>query len=127
MTTSPARRLIVAYAALTLLLDLSVFLPGGLVYEGGPWGVWGLIALVGFQALVVWPLWHEGSSDRDVAWLFAVAFAALYVAMTVMQTPLATAVLWFVLSISQLAILWTSPIRAFVWAVGDSPAEPLRQ
>jgi hypothetical protein len=126
MTTSPARRLIVAYAALTLLLDLSVFLPGGLVYEGGPWGVWGLIVLVGFQALVVWPLWHEGSSDRVVAWLFAVAFAALNVVITFMLTaPLEFVVLWFVLSISQAAILWTRPISAFVWA--DSPAEPLRQ
>jgi hypothetical protein len=121
MTTSPARRLIVAYAALTALLDLSILLPGFPYYPS----VWGFVFAVGVQALIVWPLWHEGSS---VAWLFAVAFAALNVVITFMLTaPLEFVVLWFVLSISQAAILWTRPISAFVWAVGDSPAEPLRQ
>ena len=67
---SAERRLIVAYAALLALFDLSVLLPGNPVSNTGE-----SIVAVGVQALVVWRLW-EGSS---LSWLLAMFFAAGYI------------------------------------------------
>jgi hypothetical protein len=63
-----ARRLIVAYAALLALLDLSVLLPGN-PYSSG----WGFICSMAIQALIVWRL-CRGSV---VAWSVALVIAAL--------------------------------------------------
>jgi hypothetical protein len=122
MTTSPARRLIVTYAALLALLDLSVLLPGN-PYSS----VWGFIGAVGVQTLIVWRLWH-GSS---ISWLFAMAFAAGNVlTISLMQPPVEVGViLMFVLSIAQAAILCLylrARSRALSWP-GGTPPEPLRQ
>jgi hypothetical protein len=98
MTTSPARRLIVAYAAFLALFDLSVLLPGN-PYSS----VRDFIGAVGVQALVVWRLWH-GSS---ISWLLAMAFAAGFVVTILLMQPSLEVgvILTFVLSIAQAAIL----------------------
>ena len=106
-----ARRLIVAYVALVALFDLSVLLPGNPYSSVG-----GFIGAVAVQTLIVWRLWHRSS----LAWLFAMAFAALYpVSILLMQASLDElgVILTFVLSIAQaaiLAILWTRPINVLV-------------
>ncbi len=122
MTTSPARRLIVAYAALLALFDLSVMLPGN-PYSS----VEGFVGAVAVQTLVVWRLWH-GSS---ISWLLAMAFAAGYLVSILGFGPSLEVgySLTFVLAIAQAAILCLY-IRARshppAWAAG-SPPEPLGQ
>jgi hypothetical protein len=68
MTRWPARRLIVALAALTALFDLAVLLPGN-PYSSRDEFVGAMV----IQALVLWGLWR-GSA---VAWVVAMAFAVL--------------------------------------------------
>ena len=102
MSVVSARRLIVAYAALWALLDLSGFLPGNLHWSTG----WGFIGSVAIQALIVWGLWH-GSS---LAWFFGMIFATLTpVSLVLMAAPLE--ILVFVAPIAQAAILFTRPIK----------------
>jgi hypothetical protein len=117
MATLPVRRLIVAYAILLALFDLSILLPGNPYSSVGEF-----IGAVGVQAVVVWRLWH-GSS---ISWLLAMAFAAgMVVTIPLMQPTLEIGViLVFVFSIAQVTVLWTRPIKAFV-SVG-SPPEPVR-
>jgi hypothetical protein len=120
MTVASARRLIVAYAALLALFDLSVLLPGNPYSSRGEF-----VAAVAVQTLVVWRLWHRSS----LAWLLAMAFAAgQAVTILLMQPPLeAGVILAFVLSIAQaaiLVILWTRPIKALVSDTASAP-EPL--
>ncbi len=67
---SPARRLIVAYAAATALLNLSVVLPDN-PYSFST--TKGAIAAVVIQALIVWGLWR----GSVVAWVVATALAVL--------------------------------------------------
>jgi hypothetical protein len=119
MTASPVRQLIVAYAALTALLGLSILLPGNPYYSS----VWGFAGAAGIQALIVWRLWH----GSPVSWLVAMAFAALtVVTLPLMAPPVEVGVIFlFVFSIAQAPILLARPITAFVWPVGSSP-EPLR-
>ena len=122
MTDSSARQFVVGYAILLALLDLSVLLPGN------PYTSFrGFVVSVGIQALVVWWLWHRSS----LAWLVAMLFAAgTVVSLVLMQPPLeAGVILMFVLSVTQVLILWvyalTGP-RPLSGPVGP-PAEPLRQ
>jgi hypothetical protein len=117
--TPSARRLIVAYAALLALCDLSVLLPGN-PYSS----VWGFIGVVAVQWLIVWRLWH-GSS---LSWLFAMFFAAGYVVTIVLMQPTLEVgvALTFVFSIAQAVILWTRPIEALVSGAAVT-REPLRQ
>jgi hypothetical protein len=122
MTLSPARRLIVAYAALLALVDLSVWLPGN-PYSSFPEVFVGL----GIQALIVWRLWH-GSS---LAWLLAMSFAAgMVFSLILMQLdPEAGVILVLVLSVAQVLILWMYALtreRPLPGSVGI-PSEPLRQ
>ena len=63
------RRLIFVYAALVVLLNLSVLLPGNPDYTS----LWGLVASVTVQGLVVWGLWRQSA----LAWGFALLVALL--------------------------------------------------
>ncbi len=118
MSAVSARRLIVAYAALVALLNLSIWLPGNPHFSSA----WGFVGSVAIQALIVWRLWH-GSS---LAWFFAMAFATLTLVMLVlMQPPLEVGViLVFVLSIAQAAILWTRPINPLASTIAGA-SDPL--
>lgn len=120
MTVVSARRLIVAYAALLALFDLSVSLPGNPYSSRGEF-----VAAVAVQALVVWRLWHRSS----LAWFVAMAFATGQVVTTLLMQPTLEVgvILTFVLSIAQaaiLAIMWTRPIRA-LGSNTPSTLEPL--
>jgi hypothetical protein len=107
MTRWPARRLIVALAALTALFDLAVLLPGNPYSSRDEF-----VAAVVIQALVICGLWR-GSA---VAWVVATAFAVLtFLTIPLMQPPPDVGVfLIFVLSVVQTAILCTREVRAFV-------------
>jgi hypothetical protein len=114
MTTPPARRLIVAYAALTGLLDLVAVLPGNPDFSSG----WGLAGAVVIETLIVWGL-LRGS---PLAWLVALASAALTVVTIPLMGPELEVgvVAFFVLSTAQVAILCTRPVRASVWREASS-------
>lgn len=120
MRISPARRLIVGYAAVTALVDLSAFLPGGLDFSS----FWGFVGAVVIQMLIVWRLWYGSSA----AWLIAIAFAALTLVTLALMGPEAEIgiVLLFVVSGAQVVILWMRPVRALVWRFRTAP-EPLRR
>ncbi len=108
MSEVSRRRLIVAYTALVVLLNLSAFLPGSLHYSSGSRFIWS----VAIQALIVWRLWR-GST---LAWLFALAFATFTPVMILAWgSPFELDVLFvFFISIAQAAILFTHPLRP--WA-----------
>jgi hypothetical protein len=110
----PARRLILAFAALLALLDLSVLLPGNPHSTA-----WGFVGTVVVQTLVVWRLWH----GSPLAWLFAVASAVLTViALFLMAAEAEVGInLLYVFSIAQAAILCARPITAFVWSRPETP------
>jgi hypothetical protein len=114
MTTSPARRSVVAYAALTGLLDLAVLLPGNPHYSSA----WGFMGAVAIQTLIVWRLWH----GSPLAWLVALVLAALTVVTLPLMDPgfEVGVVLFFVLSTAQAVILCARPLRASVWREGSS-------
>ncbi len=116
MSVVSARRLIVAYAALLVLLNLSALLPGSLHYSTHSKFIWS----VAIQALLVAGLWH-GST---LAWFFAMAFAALTPLMLLAwDGPLEPDVFFvFLISIAQAAILCTRPIRP--WARGPALGRP---
>lgn len=99
MATSPVRRLIVAYAVLTGLLYLAVLLPGNPYFESASV----FIFAVGIQTLIVWRLWN-GSS---LAWLIALAIAALTVVSLLLIAPgrEVGTVLVYVFSTAQAVIL----------------------
>lgn len=117
MTVASARRLIIAFAALLALFDLSVWLPGN-PYSSFP----EFFVALGIQMLIVWRLWH-GSS---LGWLFAMFFAAGYVVTLLLMQPSLEVgvVLTFVLAIAQTAILMMRPIKALV-SDATSALEPL--
>jgi hypothetical protein len=113
MATSPARRLILFYAALLALLDLSVLLPGN------PHSTfWGFIGGVVVQMLLVWRLWHG-----SLAWFLAFALAVLTVVSIVLTAAEAETgvILLLVFSLGQAVILCTPPITAFVWGRPKTP------
>jgi hypothetical protein len=111
---SPARRLIVAYAVLLALLDLSVLLPGNPHSTA-----WGFVGAVVVQALIVWRLWRRS----PLAWFFGLALAVLtVVALFLMAADAETGViLLYVFSLTQAGILCTRPITAFVWSRPGTP------
>src|SRR2546430_12227320 len=94
-----ARRLVVTYAAVTLFLDLAVLLPGNPEYSSG----WGWVGLLGFQALIVWRLWH-GSMG---AWLFGLLASVLsIVALYLTAAPMDFSTSVFaVLLVAQIGVL----------------------
>ena len=123
MTTSPARRLIVVYAALLALFDLSVLLPGNPVSSFGE-----SVGAVAVQMLIVWRLWH-GST---ISWVLALAFAVGYVVSTLgFGLSLEVGfILTVVLAITQAAILFYLYVYARARPVSwpeRTPPVPLRQ
>jgi hypothetical protein len=116
VTSSSARRLIAAYAGVTALLNLSIWLPGNPEYSS----VRAFIGSVAVQALVIWRLWH-GSS---IAWLIAVTFAVLAVVSLFVIGAEAEVgiILLAVFCIAQAGILATRPVMAFVWSRRQTPA-----
>jgi hypothetical protein len=115
LMTLPARRLILAYAALAALLDLSVLLPGNPYYSSA----WGAVGTMVIQALVVWRLWH----GSPLAWFFGVAAAVLSVLAVFLMVPGVEVgvILLCVFSISQAAVLCMRPLTAFVWSDPKKP------
>ena len=120
MSISPGRRLVVGYAAVTALLDLSVLLPGNMDFSSG----WGFVGSVVIQMLIVWRLWHGSSA----AWVLAMAFAALaLLSLALMKPPVEIdTVLLVVLSVALVATLAARPVVAFIWRFGTAP-EPQRR
>ena len=58
---SPARRLVVVYAALVVLIDVVAALPGNPDFTGG----WGFFVAVAVQALIVRSLCVDSSRGRS--------------------------------------------------------------
>lgn len=96
-----ARRLILVYAALVVLLNLAVLLPGNPDYSSG----WGLVGSVTVQGLVVWGLWRQSS----LAWGFALVMALL--------TPLSIYLMAAPWEIGVILVTIVSLLQAVVLAV----------
>lgn len=106
---SSVRRLIVAYAALSALLDLIAAFPGS---NPSFSSVWGLVATVLIQSLLIWRL----SRGSVIAWWFCL-FLAIWplVAIALMGAGLGPAlVLVRVVFVAQTGVLLAPPLRAFV-------------
>jgi hypothetical protein len=116
MPPSRARQLIFAYLGVLVLLNLSVLLPGNPDYESG-WK--GAVASLAVQALIVWRLWHRSS----LAWFAGVALPLLTIVSLVLMaaTTGVGVVLLILFSVAQVAILCTSPLRAFIRSEPPSP------
>lgn len=109
MAISPPRRLIIGYAILVVLIELSVALPGNVTST-----FWGTVGRLLIEALVVWRLWHRS----QIAWIVAVAFAVLTLpTIILMGGPMNPALVWLsVVSLAQAALLFARPVLAFVWS-----------
>ena len=101
---SPARRLILAYAAAEALLYLSVFL------TGNPFSLSGSVLAI--DALIVWGLWR----GSVVAWVVALAFAVLgFLTIPLLAPPHHVSVfVMLAVYLVQVLILCTRDVRAFV-------------
>jgi hypothetical protein len=103
-----ARRLILIYAALVVLLNLSVLLPGNPDYTS----FWGLVGSVIIQGLVVWGLWRQ--------WPLALVFGLFMAVLTLPVTFLSAApwevgtVLLVTFSLLQVVVLAMPPLATFV-------------
>jgi hypothetical protein len=96
-----ARRLFYVYAALVVLLNLSVVLPGNPDYAS----FWGFVCSVTVQGLVVWGLWRQSS----LAWGFALLLALL--------TPLSIYLMAAPWEIGVILVVLVSLLQAVVLAV----------
>jgi hypothetical protein len=96
-----ARRLFYVYAALVVLLNLSVLLPGNPDYAS----FWGFVCSVTVQGLVVWGLWRQSS----LAWGFALLLALL--------TPLSIYLMAAPWEIGVILVVLVSLLQAVVLAV----------
>jgi len=116
VTTSPARRLILIYVALSVLLYLFALLPGNPEYSS----VWSFVGWVVFEALVVWRLWH-GSL---LAWLISFGAAVLTViGLVLMAAPVEFGTIFIlVVAIVQGITLASPSLLSFVWSAGETPA-----
>ena len=116
MSTSPARRLIAAYASLTALLNVFVLLPGNPDYSSE----WGFVGSVAIQGAVIWWLWH----GSPFAWLIALTFDLLTVVSLLFIQPEVEVgvILLAVFSMAQVGILVARPMTAFVWSRRETPA-----
>ena len=117
MTSLPARRLIVVYTTLLVLLDLSVLLPGN------PYAsAWGFVGAVVVQALVIWRLWH----GSPLAWLFGLLSASLTATSVFLISGPAEVgtILLTLFSLAQAGVLAAPPIVTFVWSRRETPVSP---
>ena len=113
--SSPERRLVVAYAALTALLDLVVWLPGNPTFSS----TWGPLGAVLIQSLLVWRL----ASGSAFAWLFGLLSALGAVAsVSLAGSPIGvTEILFAVVCLAQAGVLLTPPLLGLVWSRRASP------
>lgn len=116
MPPSHARQLILAYAGVLVLLNLSVLLPGNPDYGSG-WKR--AVASLAIQALIVWRLWHRS----PLAWVAGVGLSLLTIVSLVLMaaTMDVGTFLLIVFSVVQVAILCTPPFRAFIWSEPPRP------
>jgi hypothetical protein len=106
MATS-VRRLIFVYAALVVLLNLSVLLPGNPDYTS----FWGFVGSMTIQGLVVWGLWRQSA----LAWGFGLFMALLTpLSIYLMAAPWESGViLVIVVSLLQAAVLAVPLLATF--------------
>ena len=109
------RRLVIAYAVLTALLDFVVFLPGNPSFSS----TWGLAGVVLIQSLLVWRLAY-GSA---LAWLFGLLFALGTVASILLAGPSigATEILFVVVCLAQAGVLLSPSVLGLVWSQRETP------
>jgi hypothetical protein len=113
---SSVRRLVVAYALLSALLDLIAAVPGS---NPSFSSAWGLVATVLIQCLLIWRL----SLGSAVAWWFGL-FLAIWplLAIALMGVGLGlTLVLVRVVFVAQAGVLLAPPLRAFVRSHRHTP------
>lgn len=109
MTESAARPLILTSGLLLALFDLVALLPGNPDVSGSG----GIVVVVAVQSLIVWRLLHRSG----LAWFFGVTISSLYVLSLILagmpwETTLAVTGL---LTLTQVALLCTPPVLAYVW------------
>jgi hypothetical protein len=109
MTESAARPLILTSGLLLALFDLVALLPGNPDVSGSG----GIVVVVAVQALIVWRLLYRSG----LAWFFGVTISSLYVLSLILagmpsETTLAVTGL---LTLTQVALLCTPPVLAYVW------------
>jgi hypothetical protein len=111
-----ARPLIVVYAALTLLLNLVVALPGNPDYTSG----WGFVVAAVIQSLLIWRLWRAS----EIAWLLGLLSALVgVVSAFLIGGPYdLTEILFVVVSAAQGATLASPAIASFAWPREKTPA-----
>jgi hypothetical protein len=104
------RRQIFVYAALVVLLNLSVLLPGNPDYTS----VWGFVGSVTIQGLVVWGLWRRW----PLAWGFGLLMALLTPLFSYLSAapPEVGIILVAIVSLLQLVVLATPPLTTFVFS-----------
>jgi hypothetical protein len=100
--------LIVGYAFLLALLDLTVAMPGNPDFSSG----WGAVGAVVVQLLVLWWLWR----GSRWAWLIAVLMAVPTLPLILLMAPPAQVgvILLCAFSVAQAGILFTRPMRALI-------------
>ena len=109
MTLAPVHRLVAAYAALFLLLEVAVHLPGSPTST-----FWGTVGRLVVEALLAWGLWR-GSRLAWVIGFWMAASTVLFVYL--MGGPMATGETWLVgTCLAQVAVLCTPPLFGFVWS-----------
>jgi hypothetical protein len=115
---SQVRQLLVAYAGLSVLLDLIAALPGS---NPGFSSTWGLVASVFIQCVFVWRL----SLGSALAWGFGL-FMALgsFVSLVVMDAlPVGvTEALFLAICFAQAGVLLAPPIRALARSQRHTPS-----
>lgn len=113
MTSSPARRLILLYAALSGFLPLYAWVAADVSFpRGGSVLFW-----AGLNALLVWKLWH-GSAG---AWLICLVIDLLgLTAIVLMSFGFGlTPVLFIAFGSARVTILLSNSVRAHVWSPPD--------
>ena len=102
---SLGRRFVVVYAALWVVLDVVVLLPGNPDFSSG----WGFVGAVVIQALIVWRLWHESAVAWAVAFLVA---ASTPLTVFLMGGPAEVGVVLLVIVSVAQAVTIAAPRRA---------------
>jgi hypothetical protein len=113
-----ARRLVLVYAALAVLLNVAVLLPGNPDYSSSR----GFVAAVLIQALVVWRL----SRGSGFAWMFGLLIALGTLFATVLTTMPSSKVgvdLFGFISLMQVGVLAVLPV-AGLSSLRRQPASP---
>ncbi len=113
-----ARRLVLIYAALTVLLNVAGLLPGNPDYSS-PWGFVGSVLI---QALIVWRLWH----GSGIAWALGLLMALLALFATVLSGMPSSEVgfdLFALVLFAQAGVLSVLPVAGLT-SLRRQPASP---